>query len=233
MSTFWRPLPLDFVAHHAGTAAGCLIVMATKMAQPYLWVFVLSPLSLFFLPTLSADTSESTHHSTRHAPHEPARSYVALGAELNTVFLNLRMILKLLGLGGGGNATAEKAARAIGRRKASRAFSLVVWPLLLATFALTRVFIHGQALAMNLRLLWLWALGRAGSGGGDGSGGGGGDGGARGRGKNGNASLIGALALYGVATGSVICYLNYRLMRRLLRVDGAALKKAWGLSRSS
>lgn len=130
------------------------------------------------------------------------------------------MMLKLLGLGGGGNATYERAAKAIGRRNASRVFALVVWPLLLATFALTRVIIHGQALTTNLRLLTRWALGRSTTVRG-------GKGGSR-WGEEGNSSLIGALAIYGVATGSAICYLNYRLIRRLLRVDRLALMKAWG-----
>ena len=116
------------------------------------------------------------------------------------------MILKLLGLGGGGNSVAAKAMRVAGRRKASRVFSFVIWPLLFATFFLTRVIIHGQALVMNIRLLSSRLLFRS---------------------QSSGVSLRGALACYGVATGSIICYLNYRLIRRLLRVDGAALVKSW------
>ena len=173
------------MVHHGGTSLGCLIVLLTGKCEPFI--------------------------------------YAALLSEANSVLLATRGLWKLLGWhqppatmqgGGGGRARNGFFARLWRRWAAPALFRGAVWPLLLATFAVTRVYVHLAALRQSARLL-ASGFGSDSSEAADGS-----------EAASGvtpwQRRLLGG---YGVACGLAICYLNAGLLRSLVRADWPA---GWG-----
>ena len=169
------------MVHHGGTSLGCAIVLLTGKCEPFI--------------------------------------FAALLSEANSVLLATRGLWKLLGWHAWPAATKNAAGDRGGAGRfggflgrlwgwlGPALFRGAVWPLLLATFGVTRVYIHLAALRQSARLL---ASGFA-------------------EGEQGSDDVTPwqrrLLGAYGVSCGLAICYLNAGLLRSLVRADWP---RQWG-----